>query len=46
MIDDGEMIVINDWFLTAHEAVQHCLLFLAVGCYAVMFREIAQEVRG
>jgi hypothetical protein len=34
------------WLLSqAHTTVQHCLTGLACLAYAVMFRDIAQEVR-
>lgn len=38
--------VINDWFLTAHEAVLHGMILVAASCYVVMIRDIAAEVRG
>ena len=38
--------MINDWFLTAHEAVLHGLIVIAAGCYVAMIRDIVAEVRG
>lgn len=42
----GRRSVINDWFLTAHEAVLHGMILVAAGCSVAMIRNIAAEDRG